>query len=285
MLGVLYGNKSYIDPGLVGLSVSYALSVTQALSWVIRQYCEIETNIVSVERVKEYIDLPGEKYEAARSVDPMWPAKGKIEFRDYSTRYRDGLDLCLRDLSITITPKEKIGIVGRTGAGKSSLTLALFRIVEAAKGSIVIDGIDISSMRLFDLRSRLTIIPQDPVLFAGTVRENLDPFGTHHDAEIWQALKNSHLNDHISAMDGQLNGIVLEGGENFSVGQRQVTKKKASLTLGNGKPELMHQTSIAYLSCTCITASNYCAYSRWSNSSGKQNTCPRIAKFVWVNRF
>ncbi|KAI8384080.1 multi drug resistance-associated protein MRP [Blakeslea trispora] len=222
VLGVLYGNKSYIDPGLVGLSVSYALSVTQALSWVIRQYCEIETNIVSVERVKEYIDLPGEKYEAARSVDPMWPAKGKIEFHDYSTRYRDGLDLCLRDLSLTIAPKEKIGIVGRTGAGKSSLTLALFRIVEAAKGNIIIDGIDISSMRLFDLRSRLTIIPQDPVLFAGTVRENLDPFGTHHDAEIWQALKNAHLNGHISSMDGQLNGVVFEGGENFSVGQRQL---------------------------------------------------------------
>lgn len=223
VFGVLYGPKSYIDPGLVGLSVSYALSVTQALSWVIRSYCDIETNIVSVERVKEYIDLPREKYESSRSVDPMWPAKGNIEFRGYSTRYRDDLDLCLKDLSFTVAPKEKIGIVGRTGAGKSSLTLSLFRIIEAARGNIVIDGVDISSLRLFDLRSRLTIIPQDPVLFAGTVRENLDPFGTHDDVQIWQALQNAHLNDHIAAMDGQLNGVVLEGGDNFSVGQRQVS--------------------------------------------------------------
>ncbi|OAD00212.1 hypothetical protein MUCCIDRAFT_166009 [Mucor lusitanicus CBS 277.49] len=222
VFGVLYGPRSYIDPGLVGLSVSYALSVTQALSWVIRSYCDIETNIVSVERVKEYIDLPREKYESARSVDPMWPAKGKIEFRDYSTRYRDGLDLCLKNLSFIVKFKEKIGIVGRTGAGKSSLSLSLFRIIEAAKGSIIIDGVDIASLRLFDLRSRLTIIPQDPVLFAGTVRENLDPFGTHDDIQIWQALQDAHLNDHIAAMDGQLNGVVLEGGDNFSVGQRQL---------------------------------------------------------------
>ncbi|KAG2214416.1 hypothetical protein INT47_000972 [Mucor saturninus] len=222
VLGVLYGPKSYIDPGLVGLSVSYALSVTQALSWVIRSYCDIETNIVSVERVNQYIELPREKYEASRSVDPMWPAIGKVEFRGYSTRYRPGLDLCLKNLSFTINPKEKIGIVGRTGAGKSSLSLALFRIIEASKGGIIIDGVDISTLRLFDLRSRLTIIPQDPVLFAGNVRDNLDPFGTHTDIEIWQALESAHLKDHVTGMVNQLFGTVLEGGDNFSVGQRQL---------------------------------------------------------------
>ena len=221
VLGVVYGSSS-IDAGLVGLSVSYALNVTQALNWVIRSYCEIETNVVSVERIKEYIDLPTEKYNAVRGVSPMWPEKGSIEFRDYGARYRPGLDLALRDLSFTVAPKEKIGIIGRTGAGKSSLSLSLFRIVEAAKGSIIIDGVDISSLRLFDLRSRLTIIPQDPVLFAGSVRENLDPFGTHDDAELWQALQHSHLGEHITKMDGKLNAVVLEGGENFSVGQRQL---------------------------------------------------------------
>lgn len=226
VLGVLYGPKSYIDPGLVGLSVSYALSVTQALSWVIRSYCDIETNIVSVERVQQYIDIPHEKYEASRSIDPMWPAIGKIEFRGYSTRYRPGLDLCLKDINFTVNPKEKIGIVGRTGAGKSSLSLALFRIIEAAKGGIIIDGVDISTLRLFDLRSRLTIIPQDPVLFAGNVRENLDPFGSHTDVEIWQALENAHLKDHVTGMVNQLYGTVLEGGDNFSVGQRQVNMLK-----------------------------------------------------------
>ncbi|KAI7889943.1 multi drug resistance-associated protein MRP [Mucor mucedo] len=221
VLGVVYGS-SRIDAGLVGLSVSYALNVTQALNWVIRSYCEIETNVVSVERIKEYIDLPTEKYNAVRGVSPMWPEKGLIEFRDYATRYRPGLDLALRDLSFTVAPKEKIGIIGRTGAGKSSLSLSLFRIVEAAKGSIFIDGVDISSLRLFDLRSRLTIIPQDPVLFAGTVRDNLDPFGTHDDAELWQALHHSHLGEYITKLDNKLNAIVLEGGENFSVGQRQL---------------------------------------------------------------
>ncbi|KAI8093508.1 multi drug resistance-associated protein MRP [Halteromyces radiatus] len=222
VIGVLYGSQSYIDPGLVGLSVSYALSVTQALNWVIRAFCEIETNVVSVERIKEYIDLPREKYDSIRGVSPMWPEKGEIEFNGYATRYRAGLDLALKDVSFKIAPKEKIGVCGRTGSGKTSLTLSLFRIIEAAQGNITIDGIDISTLRLFDLRSRLTIIPQDPVLFAGNVRENLDPFGTCEDAEIWQALQHAHLSDHISKMDGKLNATVLEGGENFSVGQRQL---------------------------------------------------------------
>ncbi|ORZ19904.1 multi drug resistance-associated protein MRP [Absidia repens] len=222
VVGVLYGSQSYIDPGLVGLSVSYALSITQSLNWVIRSFCEIETNIVSVERIKEYIDLPSEKYDSIRGVSPMWPEKGEIEFNDYGTRYRAGLDLAIRDVSFKIAPKEKIGVCGRTGSGKTSLTLSLFRIIEAAQGNITIDGIDISTIRLFDLRSRLTIIPQDPVLFYGTVRNNLDPFGTSDDAEIWQALQNAHLADHVTKMDGKLNATVLEGGDNFSVGQRQL---------------------------------------------------------------
>ncbi|KAI9307717.1 multi drug resistance-associated protein MRP [Cunninghamella echinulata] len=222
VLGVLYGDESYIDPGLVGLSVSYALSITQALNWVIRSFCEIETNIVAVERVKEYIDLPKEKYESIRGVSPLWPEKGAIEFNDYSTRYRPGLDLAIRGVSFKIAPKEKIGVCGRTGSGKTSLTLSLFRIIEAAQGKIIVDGIDISTIRLFDLRSRLSIIPQDPVLFAGTLRENLDPFGAYEDADIWQALKLSHLYDHVSKMEGKLNATILEGGSNLSIGQRQL---------------------------------------------------------------
>jgi ABC-type multidrug transport system fused ATPase/permease subunit len=150
VISVLRGSS--IDAGLVGLSVSYSLTITSALNLLIRAYCEIETNIVSVERVKEYIDLPTEKYNSHRSVDHNWPAKGRIDFNNYSLRYREGLDLVLRNISFQIKPREKVGIVGRTGAGKSSLSLGLFRIIESASGGITIDGVDISGIRLFDLR-------------------------------------------------------------------------------------------------------------------------------------
>ncbi|CAG8452470.1 10619_t:CDS:10 [Ambispora leptoticha] len=213
-----------IDAGLVGLSVSYALIVTQALNWAVRQFCEIETNIVSVERVKEYIDLPSEAPEiiADNRPPPAWPQQGLIEYKDYATRYRPGLELILKGVSFTVMPKEKIGIVGRTGAGKSSLTLSLFRLIEATDGCIYVDDIDITKIGLYDLRSRLTIIPQDPILFEGTVAFNLDPFGTHDDVEIWQVLQSAHLKEHIAKLDGKLQAKVLEGGDNFSQGQRQL---------------------------------------------------------------
>ncbi|ORZ10482.1 multi drug resistance-associated protein MRP [Absidia repens] len=211
-----------VDPGLVGLSVSYALSVTSALTFLIRSYCEVETRIVSVERIKEYSELPSEKYKGDECPANDWPTNGQISFFDFATRYRPGLSLCLQNISFTVRPREKIGICGRTGSGKSSLTLSLFRILEAAEGSIVIDGIPIHRLGLTELRSRLSIIPQEPVLFVGSVRENLDPLGKLDDSILWTALKNSHLRDVIEAMDGKLDATVLEGGENFSVGQRQL---------------------------------------------------------------
>ncbi|KAF9435665.1 ATP-binding cassette, sub-C (CFTR MRP), member 9 [Entomortierella beljakovae] len=213
-----------VDPGLVGLSLTYALSITQTLNWMVRQYTEIESNIVSVERVQEYIDL---KPEAPEIIDqsrptPEWPDEGRVDFVDYETRYRPGLDLVLRGVNCSIRPHEKIGICGRTGAGKSSLTLSLFRIIEAVSGQILVDGVDISKLGLYDVRSRFSIIPQDPVLFAGTIRFNLDPLGTKDDHELWQALEDSYLKEYVSQMDGGLNAMVLEGGDNFSVGQRQL---------------------------------------------------------------
>ncbi|GBC03741.1 hypothetical protein RclHR1_00530016 [Rhizophagus clarus] len=213
-----------IDAGLVGLSLSYALSVTQALNWAVRQFCEIETNIVSVERVKEYIDLPSEAPVIIHDNRPdhTWPQNGLIEYQNYSTRYRQGLELVLKGVSFVINPREKVGIVGRTGAGKSSLTLSLFRLIEAVDGAIMMDGVDISKIGLYDLRSRLTIIPQDPILFEGTVEFNLDPFGNHDEVEIWQALQSAHLKDYISKMEGKLHAKVLESGDNFSQGQRQL---------------------------------------------------------------
>ncbi len=137
-------------------------------------------------------------------------------------RYREGLDLVLKGITCKILSGEKIGIVGRTGAGKSSLTLALFRVIESAGGSIAIDGENIAHLGLGTLRSALTVIPQDPVLFSGSVRLNLDPFSAHADEELWRALDHAHLKSYVSNLPGGLDYAVSEGGENLSVGQRQL---------------------------------------------------------------
>lgn len=176
--------------GLVGLAMSYALQITQSLNWIVRQTVEVETNIVSVERVLEYARLPSEAPEVIHRHRPpiSWPAQGAVKFDNYSTRYREGLDLVLKNVDLDIKPHEKIGVVGRTGAGKSSLTLALFRIIEPVEGHIDIDALNTSTIGLLDLRRRLAIIPQDAALFEGTVRDNLDPGGVHDDTELWSVL-------------------------------------------------------------------------------------------------
>ncbi|XP_053672165.1 multidrug resistance-associated protein 1 [Anopheles nili] len=216
--------RETMNAGLVGLSVSYALQITQTLNWLVRMTSDVETNIVAVERIKEYGETKQEAaWEVPNSTLPRdWPEQGQVEFRDFQVRYREGLELVLRGISFTVKGGEKVGIVGRTGAGKSSLTLALFRIIESAGGSIVIDGQDISQLGLHALRSRLTIIPQDPVLFSGTLRINLDPFDTHSDEEIWKALEHAHLKSFVKGLTAGINHEVTEGGENLSVGQRQL---------------------------------------------------------------
>ncbi|KIH46522.1 ABC transporter, ATP-binding protein, partial [Ancylostoma duodenale] len=153
---------------------------------------------------------------------PGWPNEGRIHIENYSTRYRPGLDLVVKSLNAHIGPHEKVGIVGRTGAGKSSVTLALFRMIEPAEGRIIIDGVDIAGLGLHDLRSHLTIIPQDPVLFSGSLRFNLDPFQRHSDSEIWHALELANLKPFALAQPAQLDHEITEGGENISVGQRQL---------------------------------------------------------------
>ncbi|XP_041776323.1 multidrug resistance-associated protein 1 isoform X4 [Anopheles merus] len=216
--------RETMNAGLVGLSVSYALQITQTLNWLVRMTSDVETNIVAVERIKEYGETKQEAaWELPNSTLPRdWPEQGMVEFRDFQVRYREGLELVLRGISFTVNGGEKVGIVGRTGAGKSSLTLALFRIIESAGGSIVIDGQDISQLGLHALRSRLTIIPQDPVLFSGTLRINLDPFNAHSDDDIWKALEHAHLKSFVKGLTAGINHEVTEGGENLSVGQRQL---------------------------------------------------------------
>ncbi|NXL78506.1 MRP3 protein, partial [Leptocoma aspasia] len=216
--------RNSLNAGLVGLSVSYALQVTLSLNWMVRMTSELETNIVAVERIKEYSETETEAPWIIEGKSPPknWPSKGELEFVNYSVRYRKDLDLVLKGLNLQVHGGEKIGIVGRTGAGKSSMTLCLFRILEAVKGEIKIDGLKISEIGLHDLRSRLTIIPQDPVLFSGTLRMNLDPFNKYSDEEIWKALELSHLKRFVSSQPSMLDYECSEGGENLSVGQRQL---------------------------------------------------------------
>ena len=155
--------RNSIDAGLVGMSVSYAMQVTQTLNWLVRMTSDVETNIVAVERIKEYSETPQEAAwvnESKPRPSSDWPQAGRVQFNNYQTRYRPGLDLVLKGIDADIAGGEKIGIVGRTGAGKSSLTLALFRIIESAAGDITLDGIKISDSGLHDLRSKITIIPQ-----------------------------------------------------------------------------------------------------------------------------
>uniref|UniRef100_A0A915I9T3 ABC transporter domain-containing protein n=1 Tax=Romanomermis culicivorax TaxID=13658 RepID=A0A915I9T3_ROMCU len=213
-------------------------------SWGVQQTSALETEIVAVERISEYSNSPPEANWVTdkRSPAKEWPQSGKIEFKDFSMRYRHGLPLVIKDLSCIVRPGEKvlmtllfifvtqlivsfpqkIGIVGRTGAGKSSLTLALFRLVEPAFGKIYIDDVDISTIGLHDIRKKLTVIPQEPLLFSGSLRSNIDPFGCHSDAEIYQALESSHLKEFVDTLPEGLSFQVAESGSNLSVGQRQL---------------------------------------------------------------
>ncbi|GMT36668.1 hypothetical protein PFISCL1PPCAC_27965 [Pristionchus fissidentatus] len=222
-LAAAWFRESGLSAGLVGLSVSYALNITQTLNWAVRMTSELETNIVAVERINEYAEQETEGLPNARAPkDKEWPREGAISLVDYKMRYREGLELVLKGVTAHIDPGKKVGIVGRTGAGKSSLTLALFRIVEADGGYVEIDGEKIDELKLQILRSRLTIVPQDPVLFSGTLRENLDPFGKHEDDAVWQAIQESHLDTFVRSLNDGLEHKVSESGENLSVGQRQL---------------------------------------------------------------
>lgn len=188
-------NVGYIDAGAAGLSLTYALGFNENILWLVRLYAENEQNMNHMERIKTFLEVEQEAPAEIPEEKPKgsWPAKGAVEFVNYSTRYRSDLDPVLRNLSFKIKAQEKVGIVGRTGAGKSSLAMALFRGLEADQGKITIDGVDIGNIGLKDLRENLTIVPQDPTLFTGTIRSNLDPFELFTDEEIFTALRQVHL--------------------------------------------------------------------------------------------
>ncbi|EDV20621.1 uncharacterized protein TRIADDRAFT_31533, partial [Trichoplax adhaerens] len=216
--------RDTIGPGIVGLSISTSLTITQTLNHIVVSSSELETEIVSVERLREYSTLPAEEdWETGECCpDANWPMNGSIQFNNFSTRYRPELDLALKNVNFTIASGERVGVIGRTGAGKSSLLLSLFRIIDSAGGSITIDGIDISKVGLQRLRSRLTVIPQDPVLFSGSIRMNLDPFNEYDDKTIWTALEHAYLKTFVQSLDNQLNHQITDSGGNISVGQKQL---------------------------------------------------------------
>ena len=215
--------RGAINPTLAGLTLNYALQMTGLLQLTVRLSIQSEGAMTAVERLNAFDDLPQEApYERADDVPADWPQKGAITFREAKLRYRPELDLVMRGIDCTVAAGEKVGICGRTGSGKSTLMVALFRLVELAAGGVDIDGMDISQVGLARLRSSLSIIPQDAVLFSGTVRYNVDPFREHEDAAIWQALERVGLATSVRAMPGGIDAAVAEGGDNFSHGQKQL---------------------------------------------------------------
>ncbi|KAK3336001.1 P-loop containing nucleoside triphosphate hydrolase protein [Cercophora scortea] len=233
-----------IDPSLAGFALAFALEFSSCVIWTIRLYANVELNMNAAERIIEYAEIPTESLGGA-SPPAAWPTDGRIEVEDLVVGYAPDLPPVLKGLTFSVNRNERVGVVGRTGAGKSSLTLALFRFLEARSGTIHIDGLDISKIKLHDLRSRLAIIPQDPVLFSGTVRSNLDPFDNHTDAALRDCLERVQLVSASAETSGaatptgssspaatiaikntnifeKLDSQISEGGLNLSQGQRQL---------------------------------------------------------------
>uniref|UniRef100_A0A671Q911 ATP-binding cassette sub-family C member 9-like n=1 Tax=Sinocyclocheilus anshuiensis TaxID=1608454 RepID=A0A671Q911_9TELE len=211
--------------GLVGLGLTYALTVTNYLNWVVRNLADLEVQMAAVKKVNSFLSTESENYEGSMDVSQVpedWPQHGEIKIHDLCVRYDTMLKPVLKHVNAHINPGQKVGICGRTGSGKSSLSLAFFNMVDVFEGKIVIDGIDICKLPLQTLRSRLSIILQDPVLFSGSIRLNLDPERTCTDDRLWEALEIAQLKNMVKALPGGLDAVVTEGGENFSVGQRQL---------------------------------------------------------------
>nr|XP_006202029.1 multidrug resistance-associated protein 7 isoform X1 [Vicugna pacos] len=221
-IALVQHQQGLANPGLVGLSLSYALSLTGLLSGLVSSFTQTEAMLVSVERLEEYsCDLPQEPQGRRPQLGIGWLTQGSVEFQDVVLVYRPGLPNALDGVTFCVQPGEKLGIVGRTGSGKSSLLLVLFRLLEPSSGTVLLDGVDTSQLELAELRSQLAIIPQEPFLFSGTVRENLDPRGLYEDRALWQALEQCHLSEVIVSLGG-LDGELGEGGRSLSLGQRQL---------------------------------------------------------------
>lgn len=247
--------------GNVGLAISQAFMMTGTLQWGIRQWAEIENHMTSVERVLEYTEIKQENKQGRELED--WPKQGQVQYKDVSLSYPNSNEYVLKKINFVAKPKEKIGIVGRTGAGKSSIISTLFRLYEV-EGEISIDGVDTKTLSLEFLRSIMSIIPQDPVLFTGSIRVNIDPTGQFSDQQIWKAIETANLKRLVPSLDFK----ITENGANFSVGQRQlicmaravarnskiIVLDEATANMDSETDQLIHETiSRNFRDCTVFT--------------------------------
>ncbi|KAJ4832339.1 hypothetical protein Tsubulata_002121 [Turnera subulata] len=268
-------NLELIDKNarFVGMELSIGLSLNVFLVYCVNYQCLIGNSIISVERVEQFMHIPSEAPEVVESNRPypQWPAIGKVEICNLKVRYRSDAPLVLKGITCTIEGGQKVGIVGRTGSGKTTLVSALFRLVEPTEGKILIDGLDISMIGLHDLRSHFAVIPQDPTLFIGSVRYNLDPLSKHTDQEIWEVLAKCHLKETIQDKEDGLDSLVAQDGSNWSMGQRQLfcmgrallkrsrilVLDEATASIDNATDSIIQQTiRTEFAECTVITVAH-----------------------------
>ncbi|PRQ17504.1 putative xenobiotic-transporting ATPase [Rosa chinensis] len=272
-LAITLTTYSSSSSGFIGMTLSYGLSLNVFLVISVKFQCMLANSIISVERVEQYMHIPSEAAEVIEDNRPMqnWPTVGKVEIHDLKVRYRPNAPLVLRGITCTIEGGYKVGIVGRTGSGKTTLISVLFRLVEPTEGKVIVDGYDICTIGLHDLRSCFGIIPQDPTLFSGSVRFNLDPLSKHTDHEIWQVLEKCQLREAIQEKAEGLDSLVVQDGTNWSMGQRQLfclgrallkrsrilVLDEATASMDNATDSILQKTiRTEFADCTVITVAH-----------------------------